>query len=117
MFTKILFQILFAGVLVSVAAQKNLNGHWEAIPNLDGTVDFLTVSGNDLYVGGLFETINGDSNASHIAKWNGTSWDTLGSGLDNWCTSIAILGNDLYAMGFIYKSRRSAQYLIYCDVG
>ena len=33
MFTKILFQILFAGVLVSVAAQNNLNGHWEAIPN------------------------------------------------------------------------------------
>ena len=42
----------------------------------------LAVSGTDLYAGGYFTTAGGTS-ANYIAKWNGTSWSTLSSGLDN----------------------------------
>ena len=55
--------------------------------NLD--VDTLTVYDNDgdgptppaLYAGGNFTTAGGIS-ANHIAQWDGTSWSSLGSGID-----------------------------------
>ncbi len=97
-------KIFLLGTFFSTFAQISNNSHWESIPGLDGSVDVITASGNDLYVGGLFVTINGDSNASRIAKWNGTNWETLGSGLNDWCTSIAILGNDVYAGGSFTKA-------------
>ena len=48
------------------------------------TVDALTVfddgGGAALYAGGYFWTA-GSADANHIAKWDGTSWTALGSGL------------------------------------
>jgi hypothetical protein len=58
----------------------------------------LTVSGSDVYVGGTFETAGGIL-ASNIAKWNGSSWSSLGSGVDGRVYALAVLGNDLYAGG------------------
>jgi hypothetical protein len=40
----------------------------------------LAVSGSDLYAGGEFTTAGGIS-AANIAKWNGSSWSALGSGM------------------------------------
>src|ERR1041384_66215 len=59
-------------------------------------------SGN-LYIGGWFTAV-GDVPANSIAKWNGTNWSALGSGLqlnDNWAFvyALAVSGNDLYAAG------------------
>src|SRR5260221_14590458 len=47
---------------------------------MDGIVDALTVSGSDLYAGGAF-TIAGNGPANHVAKWNGGSWSSVGSGI------------------------------------
>ena len=47
---------------------------------MDGPVGALAVSGSDLYVAGAFTTAGG-SNANHVAKWNGSAWLALGSGL------------------------------------
>jgi hypothetical protein len=66
----------------------------------------LAVSGNDLYAGGNFATA-GDASATLIAKWNGSSWSALGSGIDGdtnvnqWPAvhALAVLGNELYAGG------------------
>ena len=41
----------------------------------------LAVSGSDLYAGGYFTTAGGSA-ANDIAKWNGSSWSALGSGMD-----------------------------------
>jgi trimeric autotransporter adhesin len=38
--------------------------------------------GPALYVGGIFTTAGGVP-ANHIAKWDGTAWSALGSGMDN----------------------------------
>ena len=33
-------------------------------------------------IGGFFTDAGGDTTADHIAKWNGTSWEGLGEGLN-----------------------------------
>ena len=43
-------------------------------------VQTLAVSGNTLYAGGAFSTAGGVQ-ANNIARWNGTNWSVLGSGV------------------------------------
>jgi hypothetical protein len=65
------------------------------------TVVALAVLGGDLYAGGNF-TSAGGSTANYIAKWNGSSWSELGSGLGfdpSAVYALAVSGNDLYAGG------------------
>ncbi len=65
---------------------------------IDSFVSALAVSGSNLYVGGTF-TVAPDGAARHIAKWNGTSWSPLDSGLYGYVAALAVSGNDLYAGG------------------
>src|SRR5258707_1114204 len=61
-------------------------------------VSALVVSGNDTYVGGYFKMVGGDA-AYNIAKWNGSSWSALGSGMDGRVSALVVSGGDLYAGG------------------
>src|SRR5437667_5948018 len=65
-------------------------------PDVD--VSALAVSGSDLYAGGLFKRAGG-SPANYIAKWNGSSWSALGSGMNSYVYDLAVSGSDLYAGG------------------
>ncbi|MBF9224277.1 T9SS type A sorting domain-containing protein [Hymenobacter ruricola] len=71
---------------------------------VNNAVNALALAPNgDLYVGGAF-TQAGSVAAAFIAKWNGTTWSTLGSGLtngmDGTVSALALAGNgDLYAGG------------------
>src|SRR5437660_6404924 len=72
----------------------------------NGSVDALAVSGSDLYAGGGFYNICGDAtcaggntNANHIAKWNGNSWSPLSLGLNNAVFTLVVSGTKLYAGG------------------
>jgi hypothetical protein len=67
---------------------------------MNSSVNALAVSGSDLYAGGYFTTAGGSA-ANHIAKWNGSSWSALGSGMniDGSVNALAISGSDLYAGG------------------
>src|SRR6266496_2923142 len=57
------------------------------------------------YVGGTF-TSAGGSAAMNIAKWNGSAWSALGSGLGGgsgnylFVYALAVSGSDLYAGSF-----------------
>lgn len=59
-------------------------------------------SGPALYVGGTF-TFAGGAPASHIARWNGTSWSPVGAGVDNQVSALMSFddgsGSALYAGG------------------
>ena len=44
-------------------------------------VKALAVSGSDLYVGGAFSSAGGVESSWCIAKWNGSAWTALGTGL------------------------------------
>ncbi|MBE2181168.1 MAG: WD40 repeat domain-containing protein, partial [Chthoniobacterales bacterium] len=66
------------------------------------SVDALAVLGGEVYAGGLFMTAGGIE-AKSIAKWNGSSWSALGSGLSghtfNSVRALAVSGSDVYVGG------------------
>ena len=62
------------------------------------SVRALAVSGTDLYAGGLFDTAGGVA-ANNIAKWNGSAWSALGSGMNSYVYALASSGATLYAGG------------------
>jgi trimeric autotransporter adhesin len=66
-----------------------------------GEVKALVVSGNDLYAAGTFMTTGG-STASRIARWDGSRWSALGSGIGGaspYVYALAVSGSDLYTGG------------------
>jgi hypothetical protein len=63
------------------------------------SVNAFAVSGNNLYVGGFFTSVSGIA-ATNIAKWDGTHWSALGSGLNGPVTALAVSGGDVYAGGW-----------------
>jgi len=58
----------------------------------------LAVSGNDLYVGGLFSHAGG-APARNLARWDGSQWHALGAGVDGRVRALAMSGGTLYAGG------------------
>jgi len=58
----------------------------------------LAVVGDALYATGLFDWA-GDVEAPHVARWNGTTWSALGSGLDGEGQSLVGIDGMLYAGG------------------
>jgi len=74
---------------------------------LSSYVAALAVSGSDLYVGGNFTQAGGIA-ANRVAKWNGTSWSSLGTGAANGVnravTALAISGSDLYVGGWFTEA-------------
>jgi hypothetical protein len=77
---------------------------WEAMAGgLRGVNGLATVYGlarldGDLYVTGEFATAGGGT-AANIARWDGTSWSSLGSGLNGPGYALAALGGRLYVGG------------------
>ncbi len=65
---------------------------------MNNVVRALGIYNLELYAGGDFITADG-SPANHIAKWNGTSWSTLGTGTDTTVWSLAVYNSDLYVGG------------------
>ncbi|MBI5022441.1 MAG: choice-of-anchor D domain-containing protein [Ignavibacteriales bacterium] len=76
-------------------------GYYSDSRLMDGTVNAIAVIGNDIYAGGRFGWPNPVNN---IARWNGTSWSALGSGISKvggyeQVYSLAVIGSDLYVAG------------------
>ncbi len=70
---------------------------------VSGRVSALAARGNDLYAGGVFTTAGGVP-ANTVAKWNGSAWSALGSGIIGAPPGpsvyvLAVSGTDLYAGG------------------
>ena len=71
----------------------------------------LAMSGSDLYAGGDFTKAGGNP-ASRIAKWNGTNWMALGSGMNGTVRALAVSGSDLYVGGsFTTAGGKPAAYI------
>ncbi|MEW6126674.1 MAG: C25 family cysteine peptidase [Acidobacteriota bacterium] len=69
-----------------------------------GAVNAIAVNGTDVYVGGRFTGVGGIP-ANGIAKWNGTTWSAMGTGLVGIAglgiaNAIAVNGTDVYVGGF-----------------
>jgi hypothetical protein len=64
----------------------------------EGFVRALAVNGSILYAGGRFTSAGGVA-ATNIAKWNGSTWSAVGSGMDGNVFALAVNGTNLYAGG------------------
>lgn len=82
-------------------AQAEAIGNWSALGQ--GLSDFggdIVFIGKDMYVGGRFTSASSVADTSHIAKWNGSSWSSVGLGLSSGeVYGMAVSGTDLYAVG------------------
>ncbi len=75
---------------------------------LDGTsfnrhVYTLLVQEATLLAGGSF-TLAGGAPAGHLARWNGTAWTTLGTGLDGSVTSLVAYAGRVVAGGVFHAA-------------
>jgi len=78
------------------ALGSGIGGHDNA------SVNALAVSGTDLYVGGQWFTAAGGTPATNIAKWDGSAWSALGTGIGaggGGVLALAVNGTNLYAGG------------------
>ncbi len=68
-------------------------------PGTDGMVMAAVVDASgSLFIAGEFNMV-GDAPATNIAKWNGSAWSALGSGMNGGVSALAVSGTDLYAGG------------------
>ena len=74
----------------------------------DGFINALAVYKNELYVGSDFDEIN-NVQTQGIARYNGTNWELVDSGMLNCCGNgenwaLYVWNNKLYAGGFFYQA-------------
>lgn len=58
----------------------------------------LAGDNENLYIGGLFNVAGGKT-TNRIARWDGSDWYTLGSGLNDYVNDIKSHGSDIYVGG------------------
>ena len=67
------------------------------------TVRSLAVYDGALIVGGSFESAGGIA-ARNIARWDGSTWSALGSGVDSSVTALTVFDGDLIAGGDFFSA-------------
>jgi hypothetical protein len=78
---------------------------WSALGSgLSDTVFALAAVGTNLYAGGGFLRATNTGGitvpVNYLAKWDGSNWSALGSGINAQVRALAVSGSDLYAGGF-----------------
>src|SRR5262249_29084484 len=101
--------VLFDG-FAAAAAPTFSDTNWISMGGFPGANDYVyaTVadgSGN-LYIGGDFGLVGG-AFAYHIAKWDGSHWTALGSGMSATVRALAVSGSDVYAGGDFWWATNS----------
>ncbi len=107
-------QLAIAGQFAQVGGTDATNlviYDWQTVRQIPGTIDgsitALAWVGNDLYVGGAFSSIDGIPGTSGIARWDGSRWHALGSGIGDGNVSVIYAdGGTLYVGG---SFRRAGQ--------
>ncbi|GAB3870169.1 hypothetical protein GCM10028824_18450 [Hymenobacter segetis] len=70
----------------------------------DGSVLVVVSVGNDVYIGGGFTTVTQVA-ANNVAKWNGSAWTALGTGVNSTVRALAVAANgDVYAGGSFFRA-------------
>ena len=71
--------------------------------NINGVVRTMKVFNNELYIGGLFDSV-GTIASKNVAKWNGSTWTALGKSFNIDCgndgvSSLEVFNGEIYASG------------------
>jgi len=86
-------------------ARSAPDDHWDdqfGAAGVDGQLVTVCANGSDVYFGGMFSTA-GSVKGAGIAKWDGTNWINLGSGISGPIPivySIAPQGSNIYVGGY-----------------
>ncbi|MBX7203990.1 MAG: T9SS type A sorting domain-containing protein [Bacteroidia bacterium] len=102
----VLIAVLITLILPSKLLAQNYPVKWYSVGgglNTNGVIYAMTTFNGDLYVAGSFSSAGGVT-ASNIAKWNGTTWSSLGSGFNKIVTGLTVFNNELYAVGVFDSS-------------
>src|SRR5690242_15460298 len=119
---------LYAGGAFTVAGGVLVNhiGRWDGTnwwplgtgvtgPGSMPAVNAIIMLGSDVYVAGSFTNAGGIT-ASNIARWNGSSWSALGTGLAGQADSMAVYNGELYVTGnFTQADDTNANYIAKWD--
>ncbi len=65
----------------------------------NGTIQRALSFAGELYTVGAFTTLVGGAGASRIAKWNGSTWSAVGSGMNAFTTTLCEYAGDLIIGG------------------
>jgi hypothetical protein len=80
---------------------------------VNGAVTSIALKNNNLYAGGLFG-IAGGAAANYIARWNGTGWSALGSGVSgalyNQVNALEIVGDSVFVGGNFTRAGQKFSY-------
>jgi hypothetical protein len=103
-------------IKVAVEGQKKIQGEtWENFSDYEKDCTFTVSYNKSLYAGGAFTQAGGNS-ANYIARWDGTSWETLGTGTDSYVMTSNAMKGDLYVGGeFIYAGGVAANHIAKWD--
>lgn len=96
------------------AANTGGSASWFTFPTagIEGfEVLSILIAGSDVYVGGLFASAGGVAGTKSIAKWNGSTWSALGSGIDGQVSAMVMLGTDLIVGGTFQTIGANVQHL------
>ena len=78
------------------------------LPGTDGAIYASVVDGSgNVYIGGYF-AFAGETSANNVAKWNGSAWSALGSGMNGGVVALVLSGSTLYAGGSFTNAGGSA---------
>lgn len=96
--------VLAAAGAAAFAHAGDCTPTWDAAPGIPGIVSGIVfdaaVHDGAVHVSGSFGSIGGVA-ANRVARWDGNSWNPLGTGLDaNEAYAIESFGGDLYAAGY-----------------
>jgi len=91
---------LYVGSDDGVIRKKSVGGYFQSFYNFNGngSVSSIIRYGNELIFAGAFDSINGVEIES-IAKWDGTNWTPLGTGVSGSIKCMAVYNNELYVAG------------------
>lgn len=98
-------QVITSLILIFLFSQFAISdvttpAQWKPVGNgfTNGYGNALVVYRDTLFVGGAFTFLCG-VNVNYIAKWNGTSWIPIGSGMGSYVRALTVYRGDLIAAG------------------
>jgi len=100
--TSLILVLLLCAFILNFKILNAQNEEWDAqfitanAPN--DTVFAIASDGSNIYIGGKFTAVAGNS-ANYIAKWDGTTWSTLGTGMNGVVRALTYDSGNLYAGG------------------
>jgi len=91
--------LLIAIFVMNVVNAQTWDSVGSGITGTNSLVTKLALYNNEIYACGTF-TIAGGNSVSNIAKWDGTSWSSVGSGISGHLYAITVYNGKLYVGGY-----------------